>query len=195
MKELYGGTYLVQYTKKVFLKNNKECLLRNAVGADAEEILDIFNLTHAQTDFLCTYPDENMFDIEQERKFLLEKEQSANEIEICAVVDGHIVGTAGIEAIGKKDKVKHRAEFGISIEKGFWGIGIGHALTVACVECARTAGYVQLELNVVSENRRAISLYERIGFREYGRNPKGFRSRKTGWQEVVLMRMELDGTA
>ncbi|MCH4285382.1 MULTISPECIES: GNAT family N-acetyltransferase [Bacillota] len=181
----------MQYTKTVFLKNNKECLLRNAVGTDAEEIHKIFNLTHAQTDFLCTYPDENLFDTEEERYFLLEKERSANEIEICAVVGGHIVGTAGIEAVGKKDKVKHRAEFGISIEKGFWGIGIGYALTVACVECAKAAGYMQLELNVVSENRRAISLYEGIGFREYGRNPKGFRSRKTGWQEIVLMRMEL----
>ena len=177
----------MQYTKTVFLKNNKECLLRNAVGTDAEEIHKIFNLTHAQTDFLCTYPDENLFDTEEERYFLLEKERSANEIEIFAVVGG----TAGIEAVGKKDKVKHRAEFGISIEKGFWGIGIGYALTVACVECAKAAGYMQLELNVVSENRRAISLYEGIGFREYGRNPKGFRSRKTGWQEIVLMRMEL----
>lgn len=106
----------MQYTKKVFLKNNKECLLRNAVESDAEEIHKIFNLTHAQTDFLCTYPDENLFDIEQERNILLEKERSANEIEICAVVGGHIVGTAGVKAIGKKDKIKHRAEFGISIE-------------------------------------------------------------------------------
>ena len=92
----------MQYTKTVFLKNNKECLLRNAVGTDAEEIHKIFNLTHAQTDFLCTYPDENLFDTEEERYFLLEKERSANEIEICAVVGGHIVGTAGIEAVGKK---------------------------------------------------------------------------------------------
>ena len=30
-----------------------------------------------------------------------------------------------------------------------------------------------------------------VGFVEYGRNPKGFRSRLTGWQEVVLMRLEL----
>ena len=95
-RNLYGGIYLVQYTKKLLLKNNKECLLRNAVGADAEEIHNLFNLTHAQTDFLCTYPDENLFDISQEQKILSEKISSENEIEICAVVNGHIVGTAGI---------------------------------------------------------------------------------------------------
>lgn len=50
-----------------------------------------------------------------------------------------------------------------------------------------------MELEVVAENRAALSLYESVGFVEYGRNPKGFRSRYTGWQEVVLMRLDLEG--
>lgn len=33
--------------------------------------------------------------------------------------------------------------------------------------------------------------YDSFGFVEYGRNPKGFRSRHTGWQELILMRLEL----
>ena len=39
---------------------------------------------------------------------------------------------------------------------------------------------------------KATALYESVGFVEYGRNPKGFRSRLAGWQELVLMRLELD---
>ena len=42
----------------------------------------------------------------------------------------------------------------------------------------------------MAENRSAIGLYESAGFVEYGRNPKGFLF--TGWQEVVLMRLELE---
>ena len=45
----------------------------------------------------------------------------------------------------------------------------------------------------MAENKNAIALYESVGFVEYGRNPRGFRSRRTGWQELVLMRLELDG--
>ncbi len=56
----------------------------------------------------------------------------------------------------------------------------------------KKAGYAQLELEVVAENRAALSLYESVGFVEYGRNPKGFRSRYTGWQEVVLMRLDME---
>ena len=62
----------------------------------------------------------------------------------------------------------------------------------ACIECARQAGYLQLELEVVSTNVGAIALYKSVGFLEYGRNPRGFRSRSQGWQEIVLMRLELD---
>jgi len=91
-----------------------------------------------------------------------------------------------------KDKVKHRAEFGISIEKEYYGLGIGTALTKACIECAKTAGYRQLELEVVAENTNAIALYRKFGFTETGRNPRGFCSRYTGWQELISMLLELD---
>ena len=107
------------------------------------------------------------------------------------MVNGTVAGTAGIEAVGNKYKAQHRAEFGISVAKEFWGLGIGRALMDACMECARQAGYAQLELSVVAENARAISMYEKAGFTEYGRNPKGFRSRITGYQEVIYMRLEL----
>lgn len=181
----------MKYMKNIILKNGAECTLRNGTQADGQAVMENFNLTHAQTDYLLSYPDENSFTAEQEASFLNRKAESENEIEILAVVNGAIVGTAGIEAIGTKYKLRHRAEFGISVAKEYWGLGIGRALTLACIECARAAGYAQLELSAVSENRAAIALYESVGFREYGRNPKGFRSRTSGWQELVLMRLEL----
>ena len=64
-------------------------------------------------------------------------------------------------------------------------------LTECCIDCARKAGYVQLELSVVADNERAIRMYQKAGFKEYGRNPKGFNSRLTGFQELVYMRLEL----
>lgn len=181
----------MKYYKTILLKNGTECCLRNGTESDGQLVLDNFNLTHEQTDYLLSYPDENSFDVVQESRFLKEKSESDNEIEILAVVNNDVVGTAGIEAVGTKYKVRHRAEFGISVAREFWGLGIGRALMDACIESARQAGYVQLELNVVSDNTRAISMYEKAGFQEYGRNPKGFHSRITGFQEVVYMRLEL----
>ena len=61
----------------------------------------------------------------------------------------------------------------------------------ACIDCARKAGYEQIELSVVAENETAITMYRKAGFEEYGRNPRGFKSRLTGYQELIYMRMEL----
>ena len=181
----------MKYYQTIILKNGTEALLRNGDGSDGEAVYEVFNLTHEETDYLLSYPDENSFDREQEARFLQEKSESPDEIEIVAVVDGKIAGTAGIEAVGRKDKVKHRAYFGIGILKEYWGLGLGKALAKACIRCAREAGYEQLELNVVEENERAVSLYRSLGFEEFGRNPKGFKSRISGFQEVIYMRLEL----
>ena len=181
----------MKYNKIITLKNGKEAILRNGEFADGEAVFVNFNETHAETDYLLSYPDENSFNAQQEAEFLKNKTESPNEIEIVALVDGVVAGTAGIETVGAKYKLKHRAELGIAILKEYWGLGIGKALMEACIECAKEAGYTQLELNVVAENERAVVLYRKMGFVEYGRNPRGFNSRVSGYQEVVYMLLEL----
>ena len=181
----------MRYNQKILLKNGKEALLRNGDAADGLIVYENFNATHAETDYLLSYPDENSFDPEQEAQFLEEKTSSTDEIEIIAIIDGRVAGTAGIEAIGRKYKVKHRAEMGISILKEYWELGLGKALTKACIQCAKEAGYTQLELNVVAGNERALSMYQALGFVEFGRNPRGFNSRESGFQELVYMLLKL----
>ena len=99
----------MRYNKTIMLSNGVECCLRNGTESDGQLVLDNFNLTHSETDYLLTYPDENSFNAEQESQFLKEKAESEREIELIAIVDGVITGTAGIEAIGTKYKVRHRA--------------------------------------------------------------------------------------
>ena len=181
----------MNYHKTITLKDGRACTLRNGTAEDGQSLLDIFNLTHAQTDYLLTYPEESSHTVQQEVDYLKQKAESADGIELLAELEGTVAGTAGIDCVARKEKTRHRAEFGISVDKAYWGLGIGRALTEACIECARTAGYVQLELKAVAENKNALALYRSVGFVEYGRNPKGFRSRLTGWQELVLMRLEL----
>ena len=181
----------MRYAETVLLQGGVELLVRNAVASDARAVRDIMQRTHAETDYLLSYPDEQSVDDEQEARSLEETEHSSNEVELVAVLGGRIVGSAGITAVGGRRKVVHRARFGISILKEYWGMGIGRVLMEASINCARQAGYTQLELEVVADNQRAVSLYRRAGFEEYGRNPRGYRSASVGYQELVYMRLEL----
>ena len=186
-----GWERTMEYHKEIRLRDGRRCVLRNGTAEDARAALASFNLTHEETDNLLTYPDEGGFTLEDEVGYLQGRAESDDEIEVLAEVGGAIVGSAGVGRVGSEEKLRHRAEFGIGIERAYWGLGIGRALVEACVECARVAGYVQLELEVVADNERALSLYRSEGFVEYGRNPRGYRSRQSGWQELVLMRLEL----
>lgn len=111
----------MKYTQKIVLKNGTEALIRNSDAPDGANVYEAFNLTHAESDYLLSYPDENSYDPEQEAQFLAKKAESPNEIELVAIMDGKIAGMAGIEAVGSKYKVKHRAEFGISVPEGILG--------------------------------------------------------------------------
>ena len=129
----------MKYRQVVKLKNGKEALLRNGDAMDGQTVYDVFNLAHMESDYLLSYPEENSYTPEKEAEFLQLKTESDNEIEIVAVVDEKVIGVAGIEAVGTKYKVKHRAEFGISVLNDYCGLGLGEALLRACIDGCRCA--------------------------------------------------------
>ena len=181
----------MQYDRSITLRDGRLCRLRSGVAADGEAVLLSFIQLRTQTDFLLAYADEIRFTAEQEAQFLQSKADSPDEVMIIAEVDGAIAGTAGVDALGLRDKVRHRATFGISLDRAYWGLGIGSAMTAACIDCARQAGYAQLELEVVEDNARAVALYKKAGFVEWGRNPLGLRTRSGENQALIAMRLEL----
>ena len=120
----------MEYHKTITLKDGRACTLRNGTAEDGQALLKIFNLTHTQTDYLLTYPEEHSYTAEDEAELLRRKTDSADEIELLAFVDGAIVGSAGVTCVARKEKVRHRAEFGISVDKAYWGLGIVSGLGV-----------------------------------------------------------------
>ena len=179
------------FQKTIRLKNGKPCLLRNVEVEDAGPFLDYFIKCHGETEYLTTYPDETTHTVEEEAAWILARKESKSDIEIIAVVDGVIAASAGIGMLKDRAKTRHRAVFGITVLKEYWRLGIGSALTEACIECAKKAGYRQIELEVVAENEAAVLLYRKYGFTVYGSNPRGFLTRSGKWQELLEMRLEL----
>ena len=179
------------YYKEQRLNNGRLVVLRNGERKDGEAVLDNFIATHAESDYLLTYPEECSFTVEMESNYLEKKKNDEREVEILATLDDKVVGTAGIDSVGRGIKVAHICTFGVSILKEYWGMGIGRKLTMAAIEAAKSAGYTQIELDVVKENERAINLYKTLGFVEYGENERGFKNKEGEYQSLILMKLVL----
>ena len=51
----------MKYFQTITLKDGRTCVIRNGMEQDAEAVLSNYILTHSQTDFLMTYPEETTF--------------------------------------------------------------------------------------------------------------------------------------
>ena len=71
----------MEYHKTITLKDGRACTLRNGTAEDGQALLKIFNLTHTQTDYLLTYPEEHSYTAEDEAELLRRKTDSADEIQ------------------------------------------------------------------------------------------------------------------
>lgn len=173
------------------LKNGAACQLRSPLPSDAAAILQLMRITSDETGFMARYSDELKMPLQSEERFLEATLHSPGDLMVCAAVDGAIVANAGISPIAPRERYRHRATFGISVLKEYWGLGIGSLLLAAIISGAREMGLEMLELEVVCTNERAIALYEKFGFRRYGTRPHSFKYRDGSYADEYLMLLEL----
>lgn len=177
--------------KNVTLKSGQLCLLRSPVGSDAAQILEHLKLTSAETDFMARYEDEIRLTPEAERAYLDKLAQDERSFMISAFILGELAANAGVNMVAPYERYRHRGEFGISIKRKFWGMGIGSAIIAETIAVSRSLGYEQLDLEVVSTNTRAIALYERFGFTVFGKQEHSLKYRDGSYAAQLLMMLEL----
>ena len=66
----------MEYHQEIILKDGRACTLRSGTPQDAPGVLANFILTHEQTDYLSTYPDEVTFTLEQEVAYLKKRRKA-----------------------------------------------------------------------------------------------------------------------
>jgi len=78
---------------------------------------------------------------------------------------GIVVGSSGLHPVGPSLRRRHAMMLGISVAPEAQGQGVGRALMQAMCDYADNwAQVLRLELNVYTDNLRAIALYRQFGF-------------------------------
>ncbi|HBF15720.1 MAG TPA: N-acetyltransferase [Clostridiales bacterium] len=144
-----------------------------AQAEDAAALLAYLKIIGGETDNLSFGPEGVPLDEKAERSYLAMQAQSHDHIQLLAKVNGEIIGTASLNR--KPNRMHHRAEFGISLKKAWWGCGAARVLAEGVLDFAREAGIEQVNLEVRSDNKRAVALYEKLGFRKLCTFPSFFK--------------------
>jgi len=132
-------------------------------------------------------PEEVRTSVEEEVEFIRKNREDPRSLMLLAFVDGKHAGSCSFGGASERNRMRHRCTVGISLYRDFWGQGIGTALMNEILAGAKTAGYEQAELEVVSANEAAVGLYRKLGFEITGTIPRAFKYRDGTYADFLFM--------
>jgi len=174
---------------RVSLRNGETAILRCPNWNDLDDLIDYINgLVEERASITRTEKVTRESEAEWLGQRLAEIE-NGHMIHLVAEVAGKVVGAGEVSRLPEEERI-HTGYLGIGISEGHRGQGLGIALMQALKELSEKAGLKILILDVFATNNVAINLYEKIGFKETGRIPKGIY-RDGNYIDLVRMTTEL----
>ena len=178
---------MIRTAEEFTLRDGRHCIIRSVEPEDAAGMLRYMKIMLGETPFLLRTPEEFNYTAEEEAAILAGRRDDPRSLMLVVVLDGEIIACADVCSRGKKSRVLHRGDLGISVRKDFWRQGIGSALMDRLMDFAVQAGYEQIELTVESKNSRALALYRKYGFTVYGTRPHGMKYPDGSYDDDYLM--------
>ena len=149
--------------------------IRELTGDDADEFrrLRLRALREHPDAFGSSYKAESAAPIEAAAERLRLNAGSQDSFTLGAYRGDKLVGMVGFYQ-ESREKTRHRGNiWGMYVPSEEQGRGTGRALLARALELAKALpGLEQVELQVVTRNRRARDLYASFGFATYGTEPR-----------------------
>ena len=158
--------------RTLLLRDGRTVLIRRAEPEDAAAILAYLARVGGESINLTFGAEGPGITEEEEREYLTRVAASDNSLAIVAVLGDEIVGSLTFDG-GRRPRLRHGGEFGISVLQAYAGQGLGRALLEHLIAWAERGGVVRkINLKVRADNLPAIRLYERMGFVHEGRTTR-----------------------
>ena len=156
------------FKQEITIKDGRKLIVKEAVGSEAKELVRYIAAVGGESDFLTFGANEFNVSVKEEEALLKTFLESDNQIMLVGWLQNEIVGCIAFRA-GKWLRVRHSGEFGISVSKKYWGMGIGSHMLSVLIAWAQQTGIVRkINLRVRSDNDRAIAVYKKLGFVQEG---------------------------
>ena len=169
-------------------KTGETITVRTARLEDAESLVAHTKTVLAEDAFTVTTEEEFERTTEQEREWVEEQATSSGRIALVAEGNGQcLIGLLAFQC-GCCKRLAHRGTLHMSVAAPWRGCGVGSALLQSLIDWADAHSDIEkLCLAVLSNNARAIRLYEKFGFAEEGRRPNEVKFSPGRYADDILM--------
>ncbi len=168
-------------------KDGQRVTLRTTKWEDLDDLLGLINsLVEERADIIRAEKVSRDEEIDWLSGVLrrLEKDEV---VYILAEVNGKVIASSEIGKRGGYEK--HVGGIGIVIMKGYRDLGIGTEIMNALIEQGRAWHLEVLTLTLFASNKRALHVYEKVGFVETGCIPKKFLRDGKYIDEIIMTKL------
>ncbi len=162
-----------------------EIRVREYCEADLSYMLEIWNEVVAEG---VAFPQQELLNEESARVFFSQQsftgvaeDEQSKELYGLYILHPNNIGRCG-----------HICNASYAVASKKRGLHIGEKLVLDCLKQAKSCGFKILQFNaVVATNVHARHLYERIGFKQLGVIPKGFKLKNGEYEDICPYYIEL----
>lgn len=154
---------------------------------DVQRMFDYITEIGNEDTFIFINP-EAMETLESEEKYIkdcVKKMADKEMVKLLAFEGETLVGVVDVTKLTRRQK--HVGQLGVSVLKSHRGDGIGKQLMQLAIKRAQQdMGVSQIVLGCFANNDVGLGLYGKLGFKEYGRWPKGVLYKDDYIDEILM---------
>lgn len=150
------------------LAEGQRLVVREASQNDANALLGFLPMAFEETDSLLMTREEFDKTLQEQVDLLGTLAASKTQLALVAYIDDKLVGL--LTFTGRDlERVRHAGEVGLIVSRDNWGKGVGKSMMNALHIWANKNPLIsKIDLRVRLSNRRAINLYESLGYQIEG---------------------------
>lgn len=157
------SNYPEEWEKKVTLKNGAEVFLRPEISTDTDMLWEMFStLSKASLDNMIP-----PFTRERIESWTSNIDYNRQLPILALVREGEKDRTIGSASLSfyTQEIYRHSMGLGITVHDHYQNLGLGTAMIYHLLDIARRKGLKKVHIRVNTDNRRAIHVYEKCGFK------------------------------
>jgi ribosomal protein S18 acetylase RimI-like enzyme len=173
---------------KIF--KDKKIIIRKVDKSDLKRVKDFQKFINALVQEEAKILWKEKVNAKTEKEFLerlIKSVKNKKKVYLLAQDGDKMIGSASIELLAQRKD--HIAKFGISISDGYRGMGLGKYLMGEIIKLAKKELDPKpkiIQLEVYSNNKPAIALYKKMGFKQVAKIPKGIQHKGKLVDEFVM---------